>query len=144
MTEPQPVWVIPPPLSFTEDIAPLPALHFAMEDGSRFLSFYNRRTKQFESPTEEPVWEHYETFEDCRVQMMTIKIGLLDQLRKRTLETAQIIEHLRTIPIANFPNVLREVREAEQEQQEKTEGRQEEKAEAEQVRTEPKRPSRRN
>jgi hypothetical protein len=144
MTEPQQVWVIPPPTIGPEDIAPLPALHFAKEDGSRFLSFYNRRTKQFDSPTEEPVWEHYETFEDCRAQMLTIKIGLLEQLHARTRETAQIIEHLRTIPTADFPDVIREVREAEQKQEEATEGRQEEKAQAEQVKPDPKRPSRRN
>jgi hypothetical protein len=151
MTEPQQVWVMPPepeqvwvmPLQ-QEDLVPLPALSFRPAADRRFLSFYDRHKKVFLPPREEPIIEHYATFEDCRAQMLIVKKGLLEQLHARTRETAQIIEHLRTIPTADFPDVIREAREAEQEQEEKAQGRQEEKAQAEQVKTDPKRPSRRN
>jgi hypothetical protein len=141
MTEPQQVWVMPPE---PDDIAPLPALLHEREDGLHLLAFYDRRKKAFDTPIENPAWDHHATFEDCRAQMLIVKKGLLEQLHARTRETAQIIEHLRTIPTADFPDVIREVREAEQEQEEKAQGRQEEKAQAEQVKTDPKRPSRRN
>ncbi len=151
MTEPQETWVMPTkpeqvwvmPLQ-REDLVPLPALSFRPARDRRFLSFYDRHKKVFPPPQEEPIIEHYATFEDCRAQMLIVKRGLLEQLHTRTRETAQIIEHLRTIPTADFPDVIREVREAEQGQEEATEGRQEEKAQAEQVKTDPKRPSRRN
>lgn len=138
MTEPKQVWMIP--LTDSGDIAPLPAL-YREENGKSFLRFYDRRTKVFAGLLESPILPVFDTFEECRAYMIECKTGHLEHLRSEELDTVRAIEHLKSIPTAQFPDVIREVSEAER--QEKAEGQ--EKAEAEEVRpakTELRRPTR--
>lgn len=136
---PQQVWVIP---EDPNDMAPLPAL----QDGAKF-SLWDRRQKQF-GPWEDGVYYElfqpvHATFEECRLAMIESRIESLDRAREHSRKLAASIEHIRTIPTATFPDVSREVR--EQEGQQEIQGQ--EKAQAEEVRPQPKpalkRPSRR-
>lgn len=138
MTEPRQVWMIPLDSS---DMAPLPAL-YREEGGKSFLRFYDRRAKVFAGLLEGPILPVFDTFEECRAYMIKSRTGHLENLREEELCTVRAIEHLKTIPTAQFPDVIREVPEAQQGQQE-AEGQ--EKAEAEEVKpakTEFKRPTR--
>lgn len=139
MTEPKQVWMIPLDSS---DMAPLPAL-YEEEGGMAILRFYDRRTKAFAGFIEEPIMPVFDKFEECRAYMIESRTGYLENLREEELHTVRAIEHLKLIFTAQFPDVIREVPEAQQEQQE-AEGQ--EKAEAEKVKpakAELRRPTRR-
>lgn len=126
----QQVWVIPPDIA---DMAPLPAL---LQNGH--LSLYCRRKKEFE-PIEWAYSSHYLNFEECRIAMMAARTQALDETREHARMLASSIEHIRSLPVAAFPDVLREVPEAQQQ-----EVQAEEEAEAEKVKPMLKRPSRKS
>jgi hypothetical protein len=131
-----PVWAIPPD---PEDMAPLPALLRIDHKGEHF-ALYCRHGKEFGLFE----WVHlatFDTFEQCRAAMIEARTEALRETREHARKLAASIEHVRTIPAAPFPDVSREVPEAQQQQQE-AEGQ--EKAPAKEVAPKPllKRPSR--
>lgn len=78
-------------------------------------------------------WVHlatFDTFEQCRAAMIEARTEALHETREHARKLAASIEHVRTIPAASFPDVVREVPEAQQQQQE-AEGQ--EKAQAQKV-----------
>lgn len=121
----QQVWVIP---ENPADMAPLPAL----QRGDKF-SFWDRHKKQF-GPWEDGVFfdlfqPSYATFEECRAAMIAARTSELEQFRRHSRNLAASIEHVRTIPAADFPNVSREVPEAQQQEAEGQEKAQQQEAE---------------
>lgn len=136
---PQQVWVVP---EDPNDMAPLPAL----QDSESRISFYNRHSKQFGLFENQAYFQLFQpvfaTFDECRAAMIEARVEQLDQAREHSRKLAASIEHLKTIPTATFPDVLREVPEA---QQQEAEGQEE--AQAEEVKpskpTLKQRPSRR-
>lgn len=125
----QHAWVIP---DDPQDMAPLPAL---IKDGR--ISFYNRRENTFGAYLMS-LEVAYPSFDECRAAMIDMRIDALDQAREHARKLANSVEHIRTIPAASFPDVLREVSEAEQQQ----EGEGQEEAKAEEVKPALKRPRR--
>lgn len=126
----QQVWAIP---LDPEDMAPLPALLRDFID----VAFYDRKKKCFGDFVElfpDPV---FGTFEQCRAAIIEARTQALYETREHARKLAASIEHIRTIPTAQFPDVVREVPEA---QQQKAEGQ--EKAQASEVKPALKRPSR--
>jgi len=111
----QQVWIIP---SNPADMAPLPALKL---DETHF-SDYNRRKELFSEPYEHLFLPTYDTYEECRMAIISLRTKTLEEANQYCRQLAASIEHIRTVPIATFPNVKREVRE---------QGQQQEKAQAE-------------
>ncbi len=104
------VWLIPPDLS---DMAPLPALR---RNGDLFV--YSRFLGEFPDEAD-PLADlnfhsRHGTFEECRAAMIKVYAELLDAHRQTCRDYAAAIQHLKTIPTQQFPNVIREAREAEQ------------------------------
>jgi hypothetical protein len=116
----QQVWVIP---GDPNDLAPLPALQL----GERLFADYNRREKTFGDFYEHLFLKAYSTFDECRAAMIEARTVAYDEARAHAGVLARSIEHIRTIPTATFPNVIREVSEAQQQEpeEEKTEGQKE-------------------
>lgn len=133
----QQAWVIP---LDPEDMAPLPALLISRRPLK--VALYDRRQKCFDvdfCPVFlDPV---FGTFEACRAAMIEARTQALHETREHARKLAASIEHVRTIPTAPFPDVSREVPEAQQQQQE---AERQEKAPAKEIAPKPllKRPSR--
>jgi hypothetical protein len=155
-------WVIPSDL---DDMEPLPALFKNKTD----IAFYNRKRKCFNDydrlpfvtealercfDDESPVPMRgmvaycsaldvlaYSTFEECRAAMIEARTQALKEARRHSHELAISIEHIRTIPPALFPNVIREVPEAQQQ-----EAQEQKEAQAKEVKAKPalRRPSRKS
>lgn len=143
-------WVIP---SNLDDMEPLPALFKNKTD----IAFYDRKRKCFNDydrlpfvtealelcfDDESPVPMRgmvaycsaldvlaYSTFEECRAAMIEARTAALKEAREHSRLLAASIEHIRTIPTAPFPDVIREVPEAQQQE----EAQEQKEAEAEQV-----------
>ena len=114
------VWVIP---GDPNDLAPLPAL---LQHGS--LRFYDRKQKAFDDfPVSSVPYKLYDTFDQCRAAMIDERTVAYDEARAHAGVLARSIEHIRNIPTQEFPHVVSEVREAEQQEpeEEKTEGQKE-------------------
>lgn len=135
MNEANRVWVIP---NDPNDMAPLPAL---LRDGPE-LAFYDRKQKcfgNFVGPMNLAFGSAYGNFEDCRAAMIEARIEALKGSREHCNYLANSIEHIRTIPAAPFPDVQREVREAQQQEQAQAEGQKEQgQKQQEEVRPAPK------
>lgn len=133
MNEANKVWVAPESL---DDMAPLPALLY---DGSG-IALYDRKAKTFGEVIDFYPAPAYDTFEQCRLAMIGDMTEALSEAHDHARRLAIAIEHVRTIPTASFPNVQREVREQEGQQEEgqeqQVERRQE--AQAEEVKPAPK------
>lgn len=116
----QQVWVIP---GDPNDLAPLPALQL----GERLFADYNRREKTFGDFYEHLFLKAYSTFDECRAAMIEARTVAYDEARAHAGVLARSIEHIRNIPTQEFPHVVSEVREAEQQEpeEEKTEGQKE-------------------
>lgn len=130
----QQVWVIPPDPT---DLTPLPAL---IKDGR--IAYYMRKQKQF-GEFHLDLIECWASFEECRTAMLEVRNSAYKETREHARMLAASIEHIKIIPTAEFPNVLREVPEAQQQQ----EAKEQEEAKAEEVKpAKPalKRPSRRS
>jgi hypothetical protein len=121
----QPGWVIPGDLS---DMAPLPAL---LDRLTCETALYSRRGRIF-GEFGRPAGRVYPAFEDCRAAMMQARAEALREAREQARTLAAQIEHIRTIPSASFPDVIREVPEARSEEVGQKEAGQE-KAEPEEV-----------
>jgi hypothetical protein len=135
MTEQQ-VWIIP---GDPNDMAPLPAL----KHGETCFSDYNRRKQVFGDMYEHLFMPTYNTFEECRAAMISLRTGTLEEANQYCRQLAASIEHIKTIPTATFPNVSREVRkdqgQEKAQEQEKAEGRQEEARPAPELKKKPSR-----
>lgn len=118
------IWAIP---LDPNDMAPLPVFI----DEQNECWDYNRNTRKFEHAGEFyfNYGDSYPTFEECRAAMIEARTAALRGVREHSRLLAASIEHIRTIPTAPFPDVIREVPEAQQ--QEETQEQKE--AEAEQV-----------
>jgi aminoglycoside phosphotransferase (APT) family kinase protein len=121
-------------------MAPLPVLVRGFND----IAFYYRKKKCFGEIIcnfIDPNVVVYSTFEQCRAAMVEARTEALHETREHARKLAASIEHVRTIPTAPFPDVSREVPEAQQQQQE---AERQEKAPAKEVAPKPllKRPSR--
>jgi hypothetical protein len=100
------------------DMTPLPALKGRVG----YISVYNRKTKTFgEFVHVGPFAPFFPTFEECRAEMIAARSQALEEGNANCRQIAQAIEHLKTIPIAAFPNVLPEVSEPQEDQAEKEE-----------------------
>jgi hypothetical protein len=133
----QQAWVIP---LDPEDMAPLPVLVRGFND----IAFYYRKKKCFGEIIcnfIDPNVVVYSTFEQCRAAMIKARTQALHETREHARKLSASIEHIKFIPIAQFPNVSREVPEA---QQQKAEGQQEAKAEEVKPKTLLKRPLRKS
>lgn len=133
-------WVIP---TDPMDLAPLPALLRGEE-----IAIFCRKQKTFgafSGPSLTLLCSVYTDFESCRLAMIEGRTQILRDTHDHAKYLAATIEHIRTIPTASFPNVEREVRKQEG-QQEEGQGQQE--AQAEEVKPaakpELKRPLRKN
>jgi hypothetical protein len=133
---PEQVWIIP---SDPADLAPLPAL---IKDGR--IAHYIRKPKEFGAfSLHDGLDCTWGSFEECRAAMIEVRMAAFKETREHARKLAASIEHIKIIPTASFPNVVREVPEAQQQQ----EGEGQEEAKAEEVKpAKPalRRPSRRN
>jgi hypothetical protein len=114
-------WAIP---LDPNDMEPLPVF---IDEQSECWD-YNRNTRKFEFAGEFYLnfGDCYPTFEECRAAMIEGRTQALDESREHSRYLAASIEHIRSLPHAQFPDVIREVREAPQEE---AEGQEEAKAE---------------
>jgi len=119
-------WVIPLDPS---DMEPLPAF---INERNEFWN-YDRKKKKFEYAGDLQLHLLYDlrypTFEECRAAMIEARTAALKEAREHSRLLAASIEHIRTIPTAPFPDVIREVPEAQQQE----EAQEQKEAEAEQV-----------
>jgi hypothetical protein len=110
MSDDEQIWLAP---ANPSDMAPLPAIS---QNGEIFL--YNGARKVFEAEPDPLAalnfYSTYASFEECRAAMIDDRVKALDMHRQICREHAAAIEHIKTIPTQRFPNVIREVREAEQ------------------------------
>ncbi len=114
------VWITP---GDPNDMAPLPAIQY----GDDLFRDYDRRTGAFsESTYTHPFIATFDTFEECRAAMIELRTQWLKESRENSRQLAASIEHIRSLPHAKFPDVIREVREAPQEE---AQGQEEAKAE---------------
>jgi hypothetical protein len=104
-------WAIP---FDPNDMEPLPVF---IDEQSECWD-YNRNTRKFEFAGEFYLnfGDCYPTFEECRAAMIEGRTQALKEARKHAHELAASIEHIRSLPHALFPNVIREVPEAPQEE----------------------------
>jgi hypothetical protein len=105
------LWAIP---FHRDDMEPLPTL---LDEQGRYWVL-NRKSKKFEQ--EEVVFflDTFLTFEACRAAMIEGRTQALNESREHSRYLAASIEHIRSLPHAKFPDVIREVREAPQEEAE--------------------------
>lgn len=105
------VWAIP---LDPGDMAPLPVL----VDEQNECWDYDRKKRKFEHAGKFYLncGDCYPTFEECRAAMIEARTAALKEAREHSRLLAASIEHIRTIPSAPFPDVIREVREASQEE----------------------------
>lgn len=145
MSDFQKGWVIPDDPS---DLAPLPALL----KGGADIAVYDRRGKGFGSfscITSSPfAFSFFESWEQCRQAMVEARSALLKNCHSRAKRLSAELEHISTIPTADFPDgkAIEEEgvqREEGQQQEEGVEGEAQQK-EVTPAKTEYKRPSRRN
>jgi hypothetical protein len=115
------LWMIP---FHREDMEPSPVL---LDERNEFWDF-DRKSKTFVKDPVEDLFRPtcYDTFEECRAAMIEGRTQALDESREHSRYLAASIEHIRSLPHAQFPDVIREVREAPQEE---AEGQEEAKAE---------------
>lgn len=99
----QKVWVIP---YDHDDLAPLPALL----NENRKIAVYNRREREFANFLECDVevclfWPVYSTFDECRTAMINVRTQAYNETREHARKLATSIEHIKIIPVAEFPSV---------------------------------------
>jgi hypothetical protein len=109
---PRPCWVIP---SDPNDMAPLPAL---LNDLTYETALWSRRDRVFKRAGCDLLSGTYDSFEDCRSAMIRARTDALNEARGHARVLAAQIEHIRTIPPATFPNVIREAPQEEAPQEE--------------------------
>jgi hypothetical protein len=96
-------WVIPDDY---DDLAPLPAL----VDEDRKIAVYSRRERKFGDFLEcdvevSPFGPAYSTFEECRTAMLNVRTQAYNKTREHARKLAASIEHIKIIPVAEFPSV---------------------------------------
>lgn len=127
------------------DLAPLPALV-----RGRSIALFDRKAKHFGPWVPylgSPGFLCHESFAECRNAMVKHRSLCLDTLREKARLTASEIEHIRSLPIAEFPDApqVQAQPEPEAAEGEGEEGGVQEEVKQEEVKPEPtKRPSRRS
>lgn len=100
------------------DLEPLPALLREEGLGRREVALYNRRDKcfgRFESYVLD-VPQTFDTFDDCRIEIIAQQMQALQNTREHAHQLALGIEHVRSLPIATFPDApqIQEQQQAEE------------------------------
>lgn len=101
MSEIKQVWA-----TIFPDLEPLPALLRSGVDGQREVALYNRRDKcfgRFESYILD-VPQTFDTFDECRIEIIAQHMQALRDTRERAHQLASGIEHVKSLPIATFPD----------------------------------------
>lgn len=117
MSEIKQVWAIDFP-----DLEPLPALLRQGVGGQREVAVYNRRDKCFERFKTNifHMPEVFDTFDDCRIEIIARQMQALQDIRGHAHRLASRIEHVKSLPIATFPDApqIQEQQQAEEEVEE--------------------------
>lgn len=120
MSEIKQVWAINFP-----DLEPLPALLVTERvDVESRLLLYNRRDKCFPSYPDESLpadlFPFFDTFDECRIEMIARRMEALREKREQAYQLAIEIEHVKSLPIATFPDApqIQEQQQAEEEVEE--------------------------
>lgn len=140
MSEIKQVWAIDLP-----DLEPLPALLRKGADGRREVAVYSRRdkcfgrfkTNIFHMP------EVFDTFDDCRIEIIARQMQALRDTRDHAHRLALGIEHIKSLPIATFPDAP-QIQEQQQAEEEVEEGQVQEVKPAAPAPQQIKRPTRKN
>lgn len=106
MSEIKQVWVIDHPEGMASSLEPLPALLRKEGLGRREVALYNRRDKcfgRFESYVLD-VPQTFDTFDECRIEIIAQQMQALRDTREHAHQLALGIEHIKSLPIATFPD----------------------------------------
>jgi hypothetical protein len=104
MSEIKQVWAINFP-----DLEPLPALLVTERvDVESRLLLYNRRDKCFPPYPDESfpadLFPFFDTFDECRIEMIARRMEALHEKREKARQLVLAIEHIKSLPIATFPD----------------------------------------
>ena len=113
MSEIKQVWAI----DFL-DLEPLPALLRKGVDGQREVALYNRRDKCFGRFESCVLYmpQVFDTFDECRIETIAQQMQALRDAREHAHQLASRIEHVKSLPIATFPDApqIQEQQQAEE------------------------------
>ena len=113
MSEIKQVWAI----DFL-DLEPLPALLRKGVDGQREVALYNRRDKCFGRFETSILYmpQVFDTFDECRIETIAQQMQALRDAREHAHQLASRIEHVKSLPIATFPDApqIQEQQQAEE------------------------------
>lgn len=117
MSEIKQAWVISHPEGMASSLEPLPALWRTVR-GHGELALYNRRGKCFERfegcALDMP--QVFDTFDECRIEIIAQQMQALRDAREHAYQLASRIEHVKSLPIATFPDApqIQEQQQAEE------------------------------